>query len=156
MAEAELEPITRIATELMDHPNVWARNTSEVLRLEASAWLELERGGREAALRLMESAAGLEDQTDKISLSPGRVLPAHEQLGDLLMQLNRPEEALRHYERSLEHADGRFNSYYGAAIAARAAGRTDAAIEYYGRVLELAPESLRVEVGEARDFLSNR
>jgi tetratricopeptide (TPR) repeat protein len=103
----------------------------------------------------MRSAATLEDETDKNSLSPGRVLPVHEQLGDLLMELGRPEEALREYEASLEHASGRFWSYYGAATAARAAGKLDVARTFYQRLVELAvPGSPRQELKEARDFLA--
>ncbi|MEE8595300.1 MAG: tetratricopeptide repeat protein, partial [Gemmatimonadota bacterium] len=83
--------------------------------------------------------------------SPGRVLPVHEQLGDMLMELGRPEEALEEYETSLEHASQRFNSIYGAARAARAAGKAEVAEAYYQQLLELAdPASPRPELAEAR------
>ncbi len=151
VAEQELAPVEEIAGELRNHPDIWARNTSEVLRLEAAAWLSLAKGESEKALELMRAAAALEDQTDKSSLSPGRVLPVHEQLGDMLMELGRPKEALKEYEISLQHASRRFNSLYGAARAARAAGKTDVAEAYYHQLLELAdPASPRVELAEAR------
>lgn len=154
-SERELARLEEIAAELGKHPVAWARNTGEVLRLEAAAWLALAKGEPERALDLMRSAATLEDETDKNSLSPGRVLPVHEQLGDLLMELGRPEEALRAYEASLEHATGRFWSYYGAATAARAAGKLDVARTFYQRLVELAvPGSPRQELKEARDFLA--
>ncbi len=147
----ELARLEEVAAELQSDPAVWARNTSEVLRLEAAAWLALAEGESEKALKLMRAAAELEDQTDKSSLSPGRVLPVHEQLGDMLMELGRPEEALVEYETSLKHASRRFNSLYGAARAARAAGKTEVAEAYYRELLELAdPESPRVELAEAR------
>ncbi len=147
----ELARLEDVAAELQSDPAVWARNTSEVLRLEAAAWLALAEGESEKALKLMRAAAELEDQTDKSSLSPGRVLPVHEQLGDMLMELGRPEEALVEYETSLQHASRRFNSLYGAARAARAAGATEVAEAYYRELLELAdPESPRVELAEAR------
>jgi tetratricopeptide (TPR) repeat protein len=147
----ELARLEEIAAELQSDPAVWARNTSEVLRLEAAAWLALAKGESEKALKLMHSAVVLEDQTDKASLSPGRVLPVHEQLGDMLMELGRPEEALEEYETSLRHASQRFNSFYGAARAARAAGKTEVAEAYYRQLLELAdPASPRVELAEAR------
>jgi len=154
-SERELARLEEIAAELGKHPVAWARNTGEVLRLEAVAWLALAKGEPERALDLMRSAAALEDETDKSSLSPGRVLPVHEQLGDLLMELGRPEEALRAYEASLEHAAGRFWSYYGAATAARADGKLEVARAYYQRLVELAvPGSPRQELKEARDFLA--
>jgi tetratricopeptide (TPR) repeat protein len=152
-SERDLARVTSIAAELQKDPDVWARNTSEVLRLEAAAWLSLAKGDGEEALRLMRSAAALEDQTDKSSLSPGRVLPAHEQLGDMLMKLGRPVEALEQYEISLEHASWRFNSIYGAARAAQASGDMETAAAYYSDLLELVdPGSDRPELEEARSL----
>lgn len=154
-AGQDLVRLTGIAAELEEHPNVWARNTSEVLRREAAAWLALAQGENEQALALMRTAAELEDETDKSGLSPGRVLPVHEQLGDMLMELGRPAEAQQEYETSLEHARHRFNSIYGAARAARAAGDGEAAQGHYQKLLELAsPDSARPEVQEARELVS--
>ncbi len=153
-AEQALARVEKIAAELSSDVNVWARNTAEVLRLEANAWLALAKVDGQAALRLMRAAADVEDETDKSSLSPGRVLPVHEQLADLLMELGRPTEALREYEISLEHAGQRFNSNYGAAKAARAAGQPEVARRYYRQLLQLtAQDSPRAELDEARAFL---
>lgn len=150
-AAREAALVEKIAAELRDDPEVWARNTTEVLRLEAASWLALATGDAERALRLMRAAAALEDETDKSSLSPGRVLPVHEQLGDMLMEIGHPEEALEEYEISLQHASRRLNSLYGAARAARAAGREDVAEAYYRQLLELVdPESPRAALAEAR------
>ena len=154
-ARGELVRVAEFATESRDHPNVWFRNTTEVFRLQAEAWLALAEDRDDEALQFMREAAALEDQTDKSSLSPGRVLPAHEQLGDMLMELGRPDEAVREYEISLTHAIRRFNSFYGAARAAREAGRSDVAREYYGRLVELAvTDSPRPELAEAREYLA--
>jgi tetratricopeptide (TPR) repeat protein len=154
-AEHDIAQLEELAAELHDHPNVWARNTSEVLRLEAASWLALAKGQNEQALELMRSAAALEDETDKSSLSPGRVLPAHEQLGDMLMELGHAAEAQREYEISLAHARERFNSIYGAARAAQAAGDVDAARGYYEQLVELTvPDSPRGELKEATEILA--
>ena len=152
-AETDLEKVTAIALELRNDPDIWARNTTEVLRLQAEAWIALAKGESEEALGLMRAAAALEDQTDKSSLSPGRVLPVHEQLGDMLMELGRPAEALGEYEISLQHASRRLNSLYGAARAAQAAGNAEAAAAYYGALLDLVdPASDRPELEEARAY----
>ncbi len=154
-ARREFAHVTELATESRDHPDVWFRSTTEVFRLQAKAWLALAEDQGEQALQLMREAAALEDRTDKSGLSPGRVLPAHEQLGDMLMELGRPNEAVGEYEISLTHATRRFNSFYGAAFAARAAGRADLARDYYERLLELAaPDSPRPEITEAREYLA--
>ena len=153
-AEQALARVEEIAAELSSDVNVWARNTAEVLRLEAAAWLALAKADGQAALRLMRAAADVEDETDKSSVSPGHVLPVHEQLADLLMELDRPTEALREYEISFEHAGQRFNSNYGAAKAARAAGQPEVARHYYRQLLQLtAKDSARAELDEARAFL---
>jgi tetratricopeptide (TPR) repeat protein len=124
-------------------------------QLEAKAWLALAQGDDEQALELMRSAAVLEDETDKSSLSPGRVLPVHEQLGDMLMELGHAEEAQREYEISLGHARERFNSIYGAARAAQAADDIETAREYYRQLTELTvPDSPRVELEEATQVLA--
>jgi tetratricopeptide (TPR) repeat protein len=155
MAEQSLARLTEIAVDLKEHPRVWARNTTEVLRREAAAWIALAKGENEQALELMRSAAALEDETDKSPLSPGRVLPAHEQLGDMLMELGYAAEAQREYEISLGHARERFNSIYGAARAAQAAGDMEAARDYYQQLTDLTvSDSPRVELEEATQVLA--
>ena len=151
-AEHDLVELERLAKEMASAADVWARNTAEVLRLEATAWLALAKDESDRALELMRAAAELEGQTDKSGLSPGRVLPAHEQLGDMLAELGRPQEASAEYEASMSHAPRRFNTYLGAARAAKGAGKPELALDYYGKLLELASEEgTRAELAEARD-----
>ena len=107
-AERDLVELERLAREMASAQTVWARNTSEVLRLQAAAWLTLAKDEPDRALELMRSAADLESKTDKSGLSPGRVLPAHEQLGDMLAEVGRPQEALAEYAASLSQAPRRF------------------------------------------------
>lgn len=149
-AEAEL---ARVASDLQNHDDVWARNTGEVLRREAAAWLALANGDEDGAETLMRSAAELEDETDKSGLSPGRVLPAHEPLADMLMEVGCPQEALAEYQTSLTHATRRYNSFIGAARAAVAAEQNDVARSYYEKFLQLAAsDSVRADLDEARGF----
>ena len=72
----------------------------------------------------MREAAELEASTPKHAVTPGPTLPAHELLGDLLMEQKQPAEALAAYKRSLELYPKRFNGLLGAARAARALGDT--------------------------------
>ncbi len=153
-AEAELAELTRVASDLQNHDQVGARNRGEVLRREAAAWLALANGDEDGAETLMRSAAELEDETDKSGVSPGRVLPAHEQLADMLMEVGRPQEALAEYQTSLTHATRRYNSFIGAARAAVAAEQNDVARSYYEKLLQLAAsDSPRADLDEARGFL---
>ena len=72
----------------------------------------------------MSAAADLDDATEKHPVTPGSILPAREQLADLLLELRRPAEALREYEASLARAPRRLAGVYGAARAAEQAGDT--------------------------------
>ncbi len=70
----------------------------------------------------------------------------------MLAELGRPQEALAEYEASMSHAPRRFNTYLGAARAAKGAGKPELALDYYGKLLELASEEgTRAELAEARD-----
>lgn len=110
-------------------------------------------GEPEEAVRLMHAAAELEETVEKDPLTPGALLPPYEALGALFMDLDRPGEALEAYRDSDEIWPGRFNTLLGAARAARAAGEENQARDYYARLLEIAGESRREGVAEARGFL---
>jgi tetratricopeptide (TPR) repeat protein len=90
----------------------------------------------------MRSAADLEDSTDKHPVTPGSVLPAREQLADLLLELGKPDQALAEYEASLRSAPARLNSYLGAARAAARAGQKDKAKTYGDRLVAVCNGSV--------------
>jgi tetratricopeptide (TPR) repeat protein len=113
----------------------WA-NQIEILQLSARAWLVLEQGNQVESLRLMQLAARLEASTEKYPVTPGEVLPARELLGDMLLELERPKEALAEYEAALDRSPNRFNSLYGAGRAAELAGNKKKARAYYQKLLE--------------------
>ena len=94
-------------------------------------------GKNDDALALLRSAADLEDATDKHPVTPGAVLPAREQLADLLLELKKPAPALVEYEASLRTAPARFNSYRGAAEAARLAGDAEKARTFKARLVAM-------------------
>jgi tetratricopeptide (TPR) repeat protein len=121
-------------------------------RQMAEAWLAHAEGRPDDALRLMRAAADLDDATEKHPVTPGAILPAREQLGELLLELKRPAEALREYEASLTRAPRRLAGLYGAARAARLAGNASQASRYYAQLLEVAGkgDGTRAEILEAR------
>ena len=89
-------------------------------------------------MALMREAAALEVSTPKHAATPGPLLPAHELLGDLLMEERRPAEALSAYRRSLELNPRRFNSLLGAARAPRASGDQSLAVQLYRELVGVA------------------
>lgn len=126
-----------------------------IAREVAAAWLAKSEGNSVEALRLMRSAAHRDDALEKHPVTPGAILPAREQLGELLVELGRPSEALSEFEASLRRAPRRLNGVYGAARAAKLAGEMAKARSYYETIIELtkAGEKNRAEVGEARAFM---
>jgi tetratricopeptide (TPR) repeat protein len=106
-------------------------------------------------VRLLTSAAEKDDVVGKHPVTPGDVLPVRELLGDLLLELGRPRQALDAYEAALAGSPRRFNGLLGAARAARALGERERAAGYYRALADqVVPETTRVaELAEARAYL---
>jgi tetratricopeptide (TPR) repeat protein len=125
----------------------------EIDRLILAGWIAREQDRADEAVELIREAARLEGTVEKHPVTPGALLPPYEALGDLLLDLDRPEEALEAYEASNEVWPGRFNTLLGAARAATAAGDEDAARVWYAELIEVAGSSERAEVSEAKEHL---
>ena len=159
--DAAREPLAKLtemqrtlAKNPVPGPYDWAGNV-ESTRLAAAAWLAYAEGRKDEALTLARSAAELDEKVGKNPVTPGSVLPPRELLGDMLLELGRPDEALAAYEASLREAPGRFNSLYGAGRAAEAAGRKEVAGRMYGELLaQCVAGSPRVELAQAKKFVS--
>jgi tetratricopeptide (TPR) repeat protein len=156
-ARADLDKLVALRDALAQKKDVYWAEQVEIQRRAAAGWVARAEGRTEEAIALLRSAAELEDGTEKRSVSPGPILAAREQLGDLLLEVQQAPAALREYEASLQTAPARFRSYYGAAKAAEAAGDRAKAATYYGTLASMAaPGSDRAEVKEARAFLSRK
>ncbi len=99
----------------------WAQQV-ETQRRAAAAWLARAEGKDDEAARLMRAAADLEDSTEKHPVTPGPIVPARELLGDLLLEMKKPAEALLEFEAALRASPNRYNALAGAARAAEASG----------------------------------
>jgi len=107
----------------------------------------------------MKSAAELEDGTEKSAVTPGPLAPARELLGEMLLEMNEPAQALEQFEATLKKEPGRLRSLYGAAHAAQLSGSRDTSQRYFRDVLKVcahADKPGRSEVLEAeRAILQN-
>ncbi len=157
-ARQEVEKLAAIRQTLVEVKGGydWAKQV-EIERQVADAWLALAEGRREEALRLMRGAAELDDATEKHPVTPGSILPAREQLGELLLELKDPAAALQEFETSLGRAPNRFNGLYGAARAANLAADRKKAKTYYGQLLTLSRygDGDRPELAEAKAYLAS-
>ncbi|HSB42481.1 MAG TPA: hypothetical protein VLK28_11660 [Methylomirabilota bacterium] len=135
----------------------WAHQ-SEVQRLAVAAWIARAEGRKEEALSLMRASADAEDATEKHPVTPGPIKPARELLGDMLMELGYPAEALREFEASHRVEPNRFQGLYGAARAAELAGDRTKARTYYERLVTLGTgaDADRPELKQARSFIATK
>lgn len=128
-------------------------NYIEVDRLILSGWIAHKADKPEEAERLIRSAAELEGRTEKHPVTPGALLPPNEALGDLLMELDRPEDALEAYKTSDDIWPGRYNTLLGAARAAAKSDDKENAEKYYGELLKIAGNSDSRGVIEAKKYM---
>ena len=159
LARAEVDELKAIHQQLGEIKSGydWARQV-EIQSKIAEAWLSFAQGNSEAALSEMKAAADVDDATDKHPVTPGSILPAREQLGELLLELKKPVEALHEFEVSLRVAPNRFNGLYGAARAARQASDEKTARLYFSKLVELCrhADAARPELEEAKEFVARK
>jgi tetratricopeptide (TPR) repeat protein len=134
----------------------WAEQL-DIQREVALAWLARAEGRNDEALALMRATADREDGTDKHPVTPGPIVPARELLGELLLELGQPAQALEAFERSHRAEPNRFRGLYGAARAAELLGDREKAGTYYTALLELAAQAdtERTELQQAQAFFSS-
>ena len=154
-AEARKETVKLKAIEdgLVIPPGTYDWRTQvSIERQLADAWTTYAEGKKDQALSLMRAAADLDDATEKHPVTPGAVLPAREQLGEILIELQQPQAALAEFEASLKRAPKRLTGLYGAAHAAQLAGDATKAKSYFAEIVEVtkASDGSRSEVKEAR------
>ena len=138
--------------------NYWAQQV-EIEELEVGAWAALAEGKKEEALRQMKSAAGLEDGTEKSAVTPGPLAPARELLGEMLLEMKEPAQALEQFEATLTKEPGRLRALYGAGRAAQLSGRREASQKYFGELLKVcgrADKPGRAEILEAQRAISQK
>ncbi|HSE49487.1 MAG TPA: tetratricopeptide repeat protein [Terriglobales bacterium] len=117
-------------------------------RNEALAWLRYAEGNHAEAITLLRSVAEKQDKVGKGEVE----IPAREMLADLLLELGRAPEALAEYQTAMKTDPGRFDSLYGAAQAAAAAGKQELAAQYYAQLVKncSGSDSDRPELARAK------
>src|SRR5438128_2474098 len=120
----------------------------------ASAWVAYGENKKDDAINILRRVADAEDILGKHPVSPGALVPAREQLGDLLLKLDRPKEAQREFEAALKIYPGRFRGLYGAAHAAEQIGEKEKAHHYYAKLIEQTAKAdgSRGELAQMREY----
>lgn len=96
-----------------------ALKKATVLELSLAALVALDAGEETDALRLLDEATDLESSLPLEFGPPDIIKPSHELYGEVLLGLDRPEEAARMFEAALDRAPRRTASLFGLAEAAR-------------------------------------
>jgi len=155
VAQADIEKIAALRDRLKAAKSDYWTNEVEVMRLASVAWVALAQKRGDEALALMRQAADIEDRSEKNIVTPGRLLPARELLGDMLMELKRPGEAFKEYEASQQREPNRYRGLSGAGHAAAQSGNRDKARHYFSKLIELAGSGdPRPEMETARRYLA--
>jgi len=121
---------------------------------ETRAWLAFAQGKNDEALRLLR---GVADKQDKVGKGETET-PAREMLADMLLEMNRPQEALAEYELSLKTDPNRFNGLFGAARAAELTGHKEKAAGFYAQLIKNCEgsNSERPELAKAKALVAAR
>jgi tetratricopeptide (TPR) repeat protein len=152
-AKAAIDRLTAIEAALVVPPGEYDwRKQVAIERQIAQGWLAYADGRSAEAIKIMRAAADLDDATEKHPVTPGSILPAREQLGELLLELGQGEQALAAFQASLKRAPNRLGGLYGAGRAARLAGHADQARRYFVELVDVtkSADGSREEVKEAR------
>ncbi|MEO8763909.1 MAG: hypothetical protein ABI416_06470 [Ginsengibacter sp.] len=150
-----LKELTVIYDTLTQQKDFYKANQVQIQIRAVKAWMLFKQGKNNEALDLMKVAAEMEDNTQKHPVTPGEVLPAMELLGDMLLQMNKPSQALEIYEIDLKKHPKRFNGLYGAGAAAERSNDLKKAQAYYRQLTGIANSAVshRPEIDTAQLFL---
>jgi tetratricopeptide (TPR) repeat protein len=148
---AEMESIHQ--TLVKEHKPLFAEAV-DTDRKEAQAWLAFAEGKYDDAVEALRPIA---DKEDSVGDEPDGI-PAREMIADILLEAQRPQEALAEYQIDLKMSPNRFNGLYGAARAAEAAGKQADATEYYALLLKVCngSNSTRPELTRARQLVAQK
>jgi tetratricopeptide (TPR) repeat protein len=116
-AREEIAKLTSAYEQLRASGDKYWATQIHVQLNSALAWTNHAEGKEDEAAKLMRAAADEEDAVEKLPVTPGAIVPAREQLGDLLLELNRPADALKEFERVLAMTPQRRNALAGASRA---------------------------------------
>lgn len=116
----------------------------------ASAWVEFARGKRDEALAMLRAAADKEDATEKHAVTPGPIKPARELLGEMLLEMDRPAEALAAFEVTLKKEPNRYRAVHGAQLAATKLNDSRKVAAYHAQLLQITTGALRPERAQLR------
>ena len=140
-AAKDVEKLNALAAKLKESKDAYWTGQVEIQAKAASAWIAFAEGKKDEGIALMREAAAMEDLTEKSAISPGPIKPAHELLGEMLLEAGKPAEALTEFEATMKKEPNRFRGVYGAAVAAERSADKAKAKTYYAQLLKICAQA---------------
>jgi len=155
-ARAEVQKLDGYRITLVAAKQTYWAEQVNIQQQAAAAWAARAEGKNDEALKLMRAAADLEDSTEKHPVTPAPVVPARELLGEMLLDLNQPAQALVEFEASATREPNRFNGLFGAARAAELSGNRAKAKTLYATLVAMCDraDGDRPELRQAKAVLA--
>jgi tetratricopeptide (TPR) repeat protein len=122
LASADIDQIEACEAQSRALGNDYWATQIGVLSKEARAWRANALGRQDEAVALLRTAADTEDALEKLPVTPGPIVPAREQLGQLLLEQRQSAEALRELTQALKDAPRRLAGLKAAVRAAESTG----------------------------------
>jgi tetratricopeptide (TPR) repeat protein len=136
-------------------PESGQSTTSQIWNLQLAALKQFINGDFSRVTQLLDQATALEESLPPPSGPPDLVKPTHELYGEILLFLDRPQEAQQKFDRALLWHPNRARSVLGLARAAAQLGHIQATRQAYATFLNIwnqADQDLP-ELREAKQFL---
>jgi hypothetical protein len=155
-AREEEVQLAQLRDGLAAKKDTYWSNQVEVQRLAVHGWIALASGQQAEALKSMRLSADLEDSMEKHIVTPSPVVPARELLGEMLLEVGQPADALVAFESSAQREPNRLRGLFDSGRAAALTGDRDKARIYYARLAALSENrrTARPEVQQAVVYLA--
>lgn len=155
-AKAAAAKLVTLPQEPGQHP--FAKLIITLQAKEAQAFAAEAAGDADNAVMRLKEAVAIEDSIDDLSQPPYPVIPATELAGNLLLDLNRPAEAVPYFRKTMQRTPNRPKAIFGLARAAQALGDNATARERYQEFLSIWKDADpdRPEVATAKEFLAKK
>jgi tetratricopeptide (TPR) repeat protein len=118
-AAKQVAELQKLEDQLQQAGNAYWATQVRVMKREVLAWSAQAENKAEQAVSLLRQAADEEDALEKLPVTPGPIIPAREQLGDLLLQQKKWELAAKEFQVSNVNAPRRRGATLGGAEAAK-------------------------------------
>jgi predicted Zn-dependent protease len=154
-----LEELQRAVSSSVENEGVWQRFWATEIQVNhdtVKAWLFYRQGEIDAAVQLLRQAADKEDSMEKDPVMPATIIPARQLLGEMLLDAQRPREALEAFEAALKNEPARYWELFGAAQAAERSGDEGRATFYYTQMIRQTQgtDGTRESTKVANEFLA--